>query len=793
MRYIRCIRLVPCIVALAVLADVSTAAQPNGRLSGTVAMKETGGPLHGAIVLIVELGRSTLSDDDGSYAFDRVPPGRYHLVAHLDSVFTEAAKTIEVRADDTATADFTLSLTVLREEMTVTASGKQETTFESFGNVDSFNAQELSLSRDVSLGETLNHKVGTGIAKRSFGPGSSRPIIRGFDGDRVLIMEDGIRTGTLSSQSGDHGEAVNAAQLERLEVVKGPATLLYSGNAIGGTVNAIGRHHEIHRHPHQGLRGYLSASAGTANALAAGNAGFEYGAGKWMVWGAGAGIRASDYTAAQQGKIFNSRTDSENGSGGFGRFSGKTFFSFDVKIDNGSYGVPFVQEFHGHHEHEDEHGDEDEDELEEHEEEEIERIALDMRRQSYRFSWGLNDLGPAVENFVLKLSYVDWEHDEVEFFEDGGQEIGTAFRNEQFIYRGVFEQGKHGPLSGRFGFWGIDRAYAAAGEEALSPPVDQGGFAIFALEELDFERVKFQFGGRVETQRYNPEFTERGEEHEHEEHEHEADVEEEEQEHHEEAPDAVKRAFTGGSAATGMHADLWSGGAFVANYAHSYRAPALEELYNFGPHAGNLAFEVGDPSLNFERGNGVDLSLRHNEGRVRGEVSLFYYGFSNFIFPFASGEEEDGLRVIEFTQRNARFTGAEANTSIGLVAGLRMYLGMDFVDAQDTDTHTPLPRIPPLRGKVGFGYNAGGFHFEPELILAGQQHQTFTGETRTPGYAVVNLRTSYTYAGRHMTHQCSLNVFNAADRLYRNHSSFIKDLAPEIGRGLRVTYMARFF
>ena len=319
-------RLFPSIAALAVLAAVSAAAQSHGRLSGTVTMKETGGPLHGAVVLIVELGRSTLSGGDGAYAFDRVPPGRYHLVTHLDSVFSEAAKTVEVRAGGTATADFMLALTGMHEEITVTAREKHETAFESFGSVDSFNAQELSLSRDVSLGEALDHKVGTGIAKRSFGPGASRPIIRGFDGDRVLIMEDGIRTGTLSSSSGDHGEVVNTAQLERLEVVKGPATLLYSGNAIGGTVNAIGRHHEIHRHPHQGLRGYLSASAGTANALAAGNAGFEYGAGNWMVWGSGAGVRAGDYTAPQQGEIPNSRTNGTNGGGGFGPLRRQDFF-----------------------------------------------------------------------------------------------------------------------------------------------------------------------------------------------------------------------------------------------------------------------------------------------------------------------------------------------------------------------------------------------------------------------------------------------------------------------------------
>ncbi len=753
-------------------------------------MKETGGPLHGAVVLIVELGRSALSADDGSYAFDRVPPGRYHLVAHLDSVFTEAAKTVEVRAGAEATADFTLALTSLHEEITVTASEKQETAFASFSSVDSFNAQQLSLTRDVSLGEALDHKVGTGIAKRSFGPGASRPIIRGFDGDRVLIMEDGVRTGTLSSNSGDHGEMINTAQLERLEVVKGPATLLYSGNAIGGTVNAISRHHEIRRRPHQGLRGYLSGSAGTTNALAAGSAGFEYGTGNWMVWGAGAGVRAGDYAAPGQGEIFNSRTNMRNGSGGFGRFGGKTFFSFDVKADNGSYGNPFAQEFHGHHHHEeDEHEEEGEERHEEHEGE-IERITLDTRRQSYRFNWGWNDLGPAFESFVLKLSYVDWGHDEVEFFEDGDQAIGTTFLNDQFIYRGVFEQNRRGPLSGRFGFWGIDRDYSAAGEEALSPPIDQQGLAFFALEELDLERVKLQFGGRIETQRYNPAFTERGGGHEHEEEGHE---EGEEEYHGEEIPDAVARTFTGGSASAGLHADLWSGGAFVANYAHSYRMPALEELYNYGPHAGTLSFDVGDPGLDAERGNGVDLSLRHNEGRLRGEVNLFYYGFSNFIFPFAPGEEEDGLQVLEYTQRNARFTGAEANTNIGLFSSLWLNLGMDFVDAQDTDTNTPLPRIPPLRGRIGFDYNAAGFRFTPELILASQQHQTFTGETRTPGYAVVNLKASYTYARQRLAHQFSVNVFNAGDRLYRNHSSYIKNLAPEIGRGVRFTYMVRFF
>jgi iron complex outermembrane receptor protein len=332
-------------------------------------------------------------------------------------------------------------------------------------------------------------------------------------------------------------------------------------------------------------------------------------------------------------------------------------------------------------------------------------------------------------------------------------------------------------LGGRFGFWGVRRAYEVVGEEALSPPVDQTGFAVFGLEELELERVKFQFGGRLETNQYTPASPERG------------------AGHADEGPiaDAVDRSFTGASAAAGMHLDLWKGGAFVTNYSHNYRAPSLEELYNFGPHVGNLAFEIGNPALRAETGNGIDLSLRHQAQRARGELNLFYYDFRNFVFPFLTGEVEDGLRVIEFTQRNARFAGSEAVLGLSPRQGLWFNLGMDFVDAQDTDTNTPLPRIPPLRGKAGFEWTWHDFRVEPELIVAASQHQTFTGETRTPGYAVVDLKASYTLASQHIGHQLSVNVFNAGDRLYRNHASFIKDFAPEIGRGVKFTYMLRFF
>ncbi len=678
------------IVLLSPALQPMAAAESHGALKGIVTLKETGEPLHHVSVAIEDLDRSTVTEHDGVYEFEDVPPGTYHLIGHLDSLFTEVHITVTIEPGETTEAGIVLELLPRRYEVTVTGHEGHETVFEAFQSIESLGPYDLAESANVSVGELLDHKVGTGIAKRGFGPGASRPIIRGFDGDRILILEDGIRTGSLASQSGDHGELINPAQLERMEIVKGPATLLYSGSAMGGTVNAISRHHQVHHHPHEGVRGFVSGSAGTTNALGGVNAAVEYGVGEWLFWGQGGGVRTGDYTAPGQGKIFNSRSGVTNGGGGFGFYGEKMFFSVETKFDDGSYGVPFVQNYHAHLGGEDEHHDEEEgdhdeeegdhdeeegdhDEEDHHEDdehghEEIERVQVDTQRRTYRFNWGLKELGGAIDHFVLRLGYTDWFQEEVEYLEHDERLVGTEFDNRQFTYRGAFEQGEAGPLSGRFGFWGLARDYSASGEEALAPPVDQNAFAVFALQVLDFDTFKIQLGGRVETQRYRPAFGLRGTAGDEDDHHAEADDHEMEHEddHDEEIAEAVERTFTGASASVGIHAETWHGGAFVANYAHSYRAPSLEELYNFGPHAGNLAFEVGNPSLLAETGDGIELSLRHEDEPVQGSVNFFYYGFRNFIFPYAPGEQQSGLTVIEFTQRNARYVGAEAGLDIRL-------------------------------------------------------------------------------------------------------------------------------
>jgi iron complex outermembrane recepter protein len=320
----------------------------------------------------------------------------------------------------------------------------------------------------------------------------------------------------------------------------------------------------------------------------------------------------------------------------------------------------------------------------------------------------------------------------------------------------------------------------ATGEEALSPPVDQNTFAVFALQELDLERVQLQLGGRIETNRYEPI----------------GPVARPHQDGEEEEPEIVQlpnRAFTGASAGIGARLNLWSGGAFVTNFTTSFRSPALEELYNLGPHVGNLAFEIGNVNLRRERSKGLDLSLRHQGRRIRGEANFFYYGFDNFVYLAPTQGVVDGLFEADWSQNDARFLGTELKLDVGLHENIWLKLGLDAVDAKLTATGASLPRIPPRRGRVGLDFRHAGLSVNPEVVMADARNDVFNTETRTPGYTVLNLKASYTIPQRHFSHHFSVEFFNVGDRLYRNHVSFIKDLAPEIGRGIRVGYAMRFF
>jgi iron complex outermembrane receptor protein len=726
----------------------------SGKISGKVSYNNDM-PLHDATVQITQLKQSVVTGADGFYEFTNVPPGRYTILVHIEG-FADASKVVVLTASNAATVDFDLKISSLREEVTITSSGTEQSVFDSFQTVNSVGQTRIAEKGATSLGEVLENE--TGVAKRSFGPGSSRPVIRGFDGDRVLVLQNGLRNGSVGSQSGDHGEPIDPASAERIEVVKGPGTLLYGSNAIGGVVNVIGNDEND---KHEGFRGFFTGIASTADRQGALAGGIEYGVRNWVFRGNLNGQRTGDYSTPI-GRVFNSAANSKGGSFGLGYYADKAYLSGNYNFDSRRYGVPFAPLFEA-------------------EEEERfggilpvvdEEIDLQLRRHNFRLGGGFRNFENSfLNNIQYNFDYTDYRHKEIEVA-DGIEEVGTIFDNKIFSYRTMFEQSSYKTLTGRFGFEGFNRDYEVNGaEQLIEGTVKQNMFSVFALEELGFERVKFQFGGRVESNRYRAE-----------------------------NPALRDRQFTGFSGALGMNVGLWEGGAFVVNYSNSYRAPALEELYNNGPHIGNVTFEIGNDTLRRERANGIDFSLRHLSDRFRITGDVFYYRIKDFVFLAPQDEDGDGeidlldgLPVARYSQADASYSGAELSADATFNKYVGGFISLDYVRAKLVGENINLPRIPPFRARVGLDFRYRDLSVRPEAIFATEQDKIFPLETRTAGYGIINVAGSYTVARDHFAHIFTFNAYNLTDKLYRNHLSFIKEFAPEIGRGIRFGYTVRFF
>ena len=765
--YRRCT--MPILAGLVAGALATTAsAQETGTIRGAVTFTASGGPVHGAVVLVVGLSLVALTDADGVFEIPEVPAGTYEVLAQREH-FTAARQTVTVQAGDAVVVDFTLDLTAIHEELTVTATaGGQTSTFEAFNAISTLDSFDLVTNAQGSLGEALQNLPG--VAKRSFGPGASRPIIRGFDGDRVLVMEDGIRTGDLSSQSGDHAVTIDPNGLERVEIVRGPATLLYGSNAVGGVVNAITPHESNRESPVPGTHGQFSADTGSANGQAGTNVSVQRATGRLLVWAGGGTRRSGDYTTPD-GTIENSATRLSNGRAGVGYRGDRVFASGGFQIEDGRHGIPFAGAF------------EDGGEQKQGAPEEEVFIELVSRRRVGRFDAGMRNLpNGVIDRFRVVFNVIDYRHTELETA-NRVERVGTLFDNRAYVLRAEVTQRQTATLAGTFGVWSKIRQFVATGEEALAPATDQTALAAFAYQELNVGRYRVQFGGRVERNAYTVDSRADG---------HDGDSGDPDPGAIE-PPDVRDRTFTGVSASVGIQTDLGDNVAFVANVTRSYRAPALAELYNFGPHIGNLLFEVGNPDLEREATIGLDLSLRHQSRRFRGSVNAYVYDIDNFVFPAVGDVEIDVLRVAPFLQANSRFVGFEATASVRLADAVWVNLGLGMVDAELRDTNEPLPRIPPLRGQVSVDLPYRGFTISPEWTVAAAQDQVFRHETQTDGYSLFNLKAAYVWPRQHMVHILSVTGYNLTDELYRSHTSFIKDLAPEIGRGVKLAYSMRFF
>jgi iron complex outermembrane receptor protein len=717
--------------AMAALLGLPVEAQSTGVLEVKVSDGD-GGALPGATVVLVGQRRECTTDAAGVCRFDGLAPGRYDVSVRMAGFMGARAEA------DVATAAASLAFTLSRGvhfSESVTVSTAAVDTFEAFQPTTVIGGEELTRRVSTNLGDTLGSQPGVNV--RAFGPGPSRPVVRGFDGDRVLVLENGARTGDLSSQSGDHGTTLDTASAAQIEVVRGAATLLYGSNALGGVVNLVSD--EIPTKPVKRTHGAFNLSGGSANKEAAGTGNVTFGNERWAFRVAGAGNRTGD-VETPEGELPNSQTDLKSGGAAFSRTAATGYLGASYGFVDTHYGIPFVEEG---------------------------ETTLHPRRHRVDVRGEKRNMGGFIEGVKFVGGYRNYKHDEIE----GDGTIATSFKNTFTEGQLFLNHRPTGRLKGTFGFWGTHRDYSTAGEEALAPPVKQNSQAAFVYEELTYHHFGLQFGARLDHTKFDTEPT---------------------PDEEPEVPSRLDRTFTEVSGSVGLLGFINDEVTVAFNLTRAARNPSLEELYNFGPHAGNFAFEIGNSALESERGLGADLSLRFRKKRFTGEVTVFSNWVDNFIFPLQTGEDRDEFTVVQYTSRDALLRGFEAHVDVGLTDKLFLELGGDGVHGQARDNDDPLPRIPPYRGWAGLRYEGRTFSAGAELRGAAKQDRVYGVETPTDDYALLNAHASYKLIRGKAVHIFTLRLDNAGDKLWRNHLNFIKDQTPEMGRSFKVVYSARF-
>ena len=755
------------LVRLMLLASLAAAAGADAAtLSGSV-LSAGGDPVPDAVVSLVELRQATHTDSDGNFRFDDLPAGEL-LVEVSSPRFGGAVQRVRLETESTLELTLELDQLVHSDQITVTATGVARSLSEVVTPVDVLGGAELSLRREATLGQTLDKQPG--VAATGYGQGSSRPVIRGLGSDRVRILENSLDTGDVSSLGPDHAVSSDPLAAERIEVVRGPGTLLYGANALGGVVNVQdGRVPD--RRAGAPVTGAVELELASNADSAAGTAKLDGGAGS-LAWHLDLYARdQGDYAspAPQQGEhghgnedgepsgedeeelvtgtVENSYAEASGATVGASYVAERGFLGIAVGGLDSEYGIPG----HGHH-----HDDGEppfagfkQEEAEVHTELEQRRVDVHGR---------LDAPFAGFEAVRLSAGWRDYNHEEIE-----GEAVGTRFENDWSELR---VDGLHDPvlgLAGSVGLHWIDREFAAFGEEAFVQPTDTSRLAAYLFEQSDPDPLGVELGVRLENQDTRSS-----------------------------DPGLPDRDFDTVSAAAGLIVRLAEGWSAGANLSRSERAPTAEELYSDGPHAATFAYEIGDPNLESEVGQGVDVTIRADRDRYDGSLSAFASRYADFIYLRDTGLVVDDLAVMQYTQADAEFYGFELHGHLELVhiARSHVHVGLtyDQVRASLRKTGEPLPRIPPRSALLALIFLTERWDARLEGHWVDEQLRVADNEEPTPSSTMLDASVGYKIFAGAVMHELLLRGTNLTDEAAYNHVSFLKAQAPLPGRNIALTY-----
>lgn len=720
-----------------------------GSLTTTV-VDSQGKPAVGAEVNLVGYPARARTDAQGRARFDGVKAGRYLVQVASPSGETASREVLLAEGQDLEVT-LVLQRASFHEEVVVSAA-HPERLAETVRPVSVLAGDALAVAARPSLGETLSREPG--VTSTFYSPGSSRPLLRGQGGDRIRLLHDGLEVGDASDTSPDHGVAVAPMGLERVEILRGPAALLYGTETLGGVINLVGG--SVPRQPtSEPLAGAVSWSLGSNAWQRAAGAQLAGGNGT-VSWQAGGNLlRANDYKTPW-GKVKNSFVETDSGHLGAAYFGPWGFVGLGFDHHESLYGSPVEEEV---------------------------RVDLWRRRWELQGQWHTQFLGSSHLRFAL--ARVEYHHRELE-----GAEVGTQVQNWLTTSRLEWHHGSWGPFSGILGWEGNRRDLNVRGEETYLPRTDTEKNAVFLWQHGDVGPVHIELGARWDRVRHRPSPMDPGHSG------HHPHVDAGGFHGHPHPPfNPERRTFDFASVTASATATPLPPLKLYLAVAVTGKAPNPEELYSHGPHAATGLFEVGDPSLRLERNRNVELGvlLRQDHWSLRANV---YRAFvDRFIYQTLTGEVEDEFPVAQFVQQDARFVGGEVAVHWDLFRSEQQHwegeIGADWTRGT-LDSGGFVPRMPPVRifGRLGVLTDRAWARLGVLRTLAATR--TAAEETRTPGFTTFDLTIGYRVLMKRYAHNLILNGTNLADAKALNHTSFFKDKSPLPGRSVALLYQLVF-
>jgi iron complex outermembrane receptor protein len=650
-------------------------------------------------------------------------------------------------------------------------------------NVRTLDENQIVTELDNQIGEVLDTLPG--VSTSGFAPGASRPVIRGFDGERVKMLIDSIGSIDIADISVDHGVTIDPLIVDHIDVIQGPAVLLFGGEAIGGAVNVIDR--RIPRElPEGGYRADVLASYGSAADFRAIAGSVEAEIADGFVFHFDGTFSESDdlrvggnlvsdafradllADAAEEreeghleeaaeleeaanaaDRVPNTFTETTSFGGGFAYLGDRGSFGFSVRHYDTLYGVP--ERPGGGHAHE---------EGEEEGEEEEGPVTIDLQQTRYDFR-GTLELDGFFESALLRFGFAEYDHTEFE-----GDEVGTTFDREAFEGRVDLVQRDRNGWHGHIGASYTSSDLEIVGAEAFFPGSRDRSFAVFTLQSFDIGSLTLD--GSVRYQNDSVENRQLG----------------------------VDRQFDLFSGAVGLAYRFLNDDAIVgAQYIRGARAPSNSELLSNGLHVATQAVEIGNPNFGKETSNSAEIYARYESDGVRFGATGFHIDFDGFVTAFDSGDEDEGFPIYQYRQVPATFVGFEVDGSVPLIRGdtfsLRADAAAEYVHAE-REGDIPVPRIPPLQLSGGLSADVGNFTLSGEVEHNFEQDRVEPGEATVDEYTLVNAAITWQPLPDNEMLTLSLVGRNLFDEVGRRATSFTRDFLPIAGRDIRLTAKVSF-